>query len=334
MDKVQVLAPAGNLTSLKAAVDNGADEVYVGFSDSTNARNYEGLNFTDEDMQEGINYAHKKGAKVFVAINTNPQQDHFDEWKGSVDKGLKMGADALIVADIALLKYTRDTYPDAEIHLSVQASSSNYESVNFFAKKFGVKRVVMPRVITIADIAKINDKTDVEIEAFALGGNCINMEGRCALTSFVTGSSPNTEGACSPSRFVDFSNDASGTLTISLNDTVLNKIPKDEPAPYPTSCKGRFVMPDGSLSYAMEDPESLNVLSILPDMIKAGVKCLKIEGRQRTKTYVAAMTKVLRRAVDSYYENPEGYEVKQEWLNDVLFAFEGTNQTTGCYIEQ
>lgn len=334
MNRAQVLAPAGNLSSLKAAVDNGADEVYIGFNDSTNARNYEGLNFTDEDFEDGISYAHKKGVKVFVAINTNPQEDHFNEWKSAVDKALKMKADALIVADIALLKYTRDTYPDAEIHLSVQASSSNYESVNFFAKKFGVKRVVMPRVITVNDIEKIHNNSDVEIEAFALGGNCINMEGRCALTSFVTGSSPNTEGACSPSRFVNFENDSAGNLTISLNGTILNKLPKDEPAPYPTTCKGRFIMPDGSESYAMEDPESLNVLSILPEMIKAGVICFKIEGRQRTKSYVASMTRVMRKAIDSYYENPDSYVVKQEWLNDTVMAFEGTTQTSGCYVDQ
>jgi putative protease len=216
----------------------------------------------------------------------------------------------------------------------VQASSSNYESINFYAKNFNVKRVVLPRVLTIDDIRALKANTDVELELFALGGLCINIEGRCYLSSFVTGASTNTEGVCSPSRFVQFSNDDDGSLSISLNDVKLNRLEEGESAPYPTCCKARYKLPDGTIAYAFESPESLNVLEILPELIESGISALKIEGRQRTKSYVASMTGLLREAIDSYNQSPGSYSVKEKWMERVLSSFEGSSQTTGCYEEK
>ena len=211
----------------------------------------------------------------------------------------------MILANMGILDYARNAYPDINIHLSVQASSSNYESINFYNSHFGVKRVVLPRVLTIEDIKALKANTDVELEVFALGGLCINIEGRCYLSSFITGASTNTEGVCSPSRFVRFSNDDDGGLNISLNDVTLNRLEAHESAPYPTCCKARYKLPDGKVAYALESPESLNVLEILPELIESGVSALKIEGRQRTKSYVASMTGLLREAIESYREDPK-----------------------------
>jgi putative protease len=331
MNKVEVLAPAGNLASLKAAVESGADAVYLGFKDTTNARNYEGLNFTREDLEEGIRCLREKDRKFFVTINTFPQRDTLACWQRSVDTAVELGADALLLGNPGVLKYAREKHPDAEIHLSVQASSSNYESINFYKRHFAIKRAVLPRVLTVEEIKQLHEKTDVELEVFVLGGLCINIEGRCYLSSFITGASTNTEGACSPSRFVRFENNDRGTLRITLGGLLLNELGEGEYSPYPTSCKGRYVGPEGNTIYAMEEPESLNAIDILPELISAGVVSLKIEGRQRTKSYVASMTKVVREAVDSYCSNPASYKVKPEWKAKALSTFEGTSQTHGCY---
>jgi putative protease len=331
MQGIDIIAPAGNLASLKAAIESGADVVYAGFNDSTNARNFEGLNFTPADFEEGVEYVHKRGKKIYVAINTFAQMDNIDLWHGAVDRAASLGVDAVILANMGLLDYASSSYPDLNLHLSVQASSSNFASINFYRDEFGIKRVVLPRVLTIEEIKRLSVQTDVELEVFALGGLCINIEGRCYLSSFVTGASTNTEGVCSPSRFVQFSNDDEGRLAISLNDVTLNRLDHDESAPYPTCCKARYKLPDGTTAYALESPESLNVLEILPGLIDAGVSAFKIEGRQRTKSYVAAMTGLLREALDSYEENPKAYRVKEEWQAKTISNFEGSSQTVGCY---
>ena len=192
--------------------------------------------------------------------------------------------------------------------------------------------MVLPRVLTFNEIKDLKSRTDVEIEVFALGGLCINIEGRCYLSSFVTGASTNTEGVCSPSRFVRFEGTEDGGMTISLNNVLLNRLSRGESSPYPTCCKGRYILPDGRAFYAMEEPESLNVLKILPELIGSGVSALKIEGRQRTKTYVAAMTKVLKEALQSYYRDPSSYTVRPEWSEKTVATFEGAKETVGPYV--
>ncbi len=332
--KPEVVAPAGNISSLKAAVDAGADAVYLGFNDATNARNFEGLNFTPRELEQGIEYVRRKRKKFYVALNTFPQAEDYTRWYDAVDRAVSLGADAVIIANLGVLRYARDRHPGANLHLSTQASSSNYESINFYNRHFGIKRVVLPRVLTVAEMKELIQHTDVEVEVFALGGLCINIEGRCYLSSFVTGASTNTEGACSPSRFVDFSHEPDGGMSIRLNDVLLNRLSKDESSPYPTCCKGRYEMPDGTTFYAFEEPESLNVLPIIPELIDAGVAALKIEGRQRTKSYVSTMTGVLREAVDACFADPNGYGVRSEWSKKTIATFEGTRETLGSYLKK
>jgi len=329
--KAEIVAPAGNLASLKAAIESGADVVYTGLSGSTNARNFEGLNFTDQELRQGIRFAREKGKKVYIAVNTFAQGSSMPVWKDAVDRAVALKADAVILAELGLLDYARRKYPDINIHLSVQASASNYESINFYKRRFAIRRVVLPRVHTIEEIRAIKAKTDVELEVFLLGGLCINIEGRCFLSSYVTGASTNSEGACSPSRFVRFNNTPDGRMTITLNNVLLNDLSKDESSPYPTCCKGRYIMPDGKKFYAIEDPESLNALPVLPELLDAGVAALKIEGRQRTKAYAAEVTRVVREAVDAYYLSGSGFAIKDAWIGRTNAMFEGSGHTVNCY---
>lgn len=331
MNKVEVLAPAGNLPSLKAAVDNGADAVYFGFRNATNARNFEGLNFNEAEAATGIAYAHKKGVKTNIVLNTYPQGDHPEIWYQTVDMAARLGADAIILANIALLDYCHQRYPDLPIHLSVQASASNDEAIRFYQRHFNIARVILPRVLTLEEIRHLKAKTNVELEIFAFGGLCVMAEGRCFLSSYVTGVSPNIEGVCSPARSVRFENHGE-KLQTRLGDVLIAEYEKGEDAAYPTICKGRFEA-NQQVYHVMEEPSSLNILSMLPEVIQSGVVSLKIEGRQRTKSYVGTVTKVLRQAVDAYYENPETFRPKGKWTRTLDATSEGATHTLGTYQE-
>lgn len=332
MKKVEVLAPAGNLPSLKAAVDHGADAVYFGFRNATNARNFEGLNFSESEAAAGIAYAHKKGVKANIVLNTYPQAESSDIWYQTVDMAARLRADAIILANIALLDYCHTRYPALPIHLSVQASASNAEAINFYQRHFNCVRVILPRVLTVQEISQLRAKTTVELEVFAFGGLCVMAEGRCFLSSYATGVSPNIEGVCSPARAVRFENRGE-TLQTRLGGVLIAEYAKGEEAAYPTICKGRFVA-NGQVSHVMEEPGSLNILEMLAEVIEAGVTSLKIEGRQRTKSYVATVTQVLRQAVDAYYANPHSFRPTGKWIRVLNATSEGTTHTLGTYQEE
>ncbi|MEO5365201.1 MAG: U32 family peptidase [Magnetococcus sp. WYHC-3] len=331
MNKVEVLAPAGNLPSLKAAVENGADAVYFGFRDATNARNFEGLNFDMAEAREGIDFAHRQGVRAHVVLNTFPRAENLALGYQGIKAAAELGADAVILANIALLEYAASTYPRLPIHLSVQASASNYEAINFYRRHFAIARVILPRVLTVAEIRQLKARTDVELEVFAFGGLCVMAEGRCALSSYVTGSSPNMEGVCSPARAVRFEN-RDDRLQTRLGGVLIAEYGPGEDAAYPTICKGRFEA-NQQVYHVMEEPGSLNILEMLPDVIDAGIASLKIEGRQRTKSYVGTVTRVIRQAVDAYYDNPERFRARGSWIKSLNATSEGVTYTLGNYQE-
>lgn len=292
----ELVCPAGSLPSLKAAVDNGADCVYFGLKNDTNARNFAGLNFDEKTAAEGIRYARAKGVKTLLAINTFAQQADTARWQRAVDEAADLGVDAVILADFGLLDYASRRHPDLRLHLSVQGSASNYEAVNMAQQLFGVQRAVLPRVLTLAQVEQVIANTDVEIEVFGFGSLCVMVEGRCLLSSYATGQSPNTHGVCSPARFVRWEEGAQG-MDARLNGILIDRYAPDEPSGYPTLCKGRFEV-EGSTGYALEEPTSLNVLPLLPEILRIGVAAIKVEGRQRSPAYVAQVTRVLRQALD------------------------------------
>lgn len=296
-ERLELVCPAGTLGAFHAAVDAGADVVYAGFRDETNARNFPGLNFSRSEMAKAIAYAHNRGVKVYIAVNTFPKAGTPAPWLRAVDDAAGMAADALILADIGLLDYAARRHPHVRRHLSVQASASNPSAIRFYHEAFGVQRVVLPRVLTLAEIAALTAQVPVETEVFAYGGMCVMAEGRCMLSAYATGRSPNMDGVCSPASHVRYE-ERDGYLTSRVGRFTINRFDADEPAGYPTLCKGRFAA-NGGISYLFEEPVSLNATKMLPELMATGVKALKIEGRQRGRGYVAQVVAAFREAVDA-----------------------------------
>ncbi|MCU7839719.1 MAG: U32 family peptidase [Candidatus Thiodiazotropha sp. (ex Troendleina suluensis)] len=326
---MELVCPAGNLPSLKAAVDNGADAVYFGLRNDTNARHFPGLNFNEKRAREGIAYAKARGKRVFMAINTYPRPEGWERWRQAVDSAASLAVDALICADIGVLDYASQHWPDLNLHLSVQASSTNYEALAFYHEAFAIKRAVLPRVLSLSQVQHVVDHSPVEIEIFGFGSLCVMVEGRCILSSYVTGESPNTHGACSPAQFVEYRETPEG-LESRLSGLLTDRYGNNEQAGYPTICKGRFAVGE-NIFYAIEEPTSLNTLALLPDLLRAGVKAIKIEGRQRTPAYVGQITKVWRAAIDSCLRDPDKFIATPLWNNVLDQVSEGASTTLGPY---
>ncbi len=323
MAKLELVCPAGTPAALRAAIDSGADTVYLGFRDATNARNFPGLNFNREELAQGLDYAHSRDAKVLLAVNTFPKAGEPEPWHRAIDDAARLGVDAIIVADIGLADYAARNHPGLRRHLSVQAAASSAQAINFYAREFGIKRVVLPRVLTVPEITTLLQRISVETEVFVFGGLCVMAEGRCSLSSYVTGKSPNMRGVCSPASHVRYEETGS-TLVSKLGDFTINRFSMGEPAGYPTLCKGRFKVL-GKTSYLFEEPKSLNIAAMLPDLAAAGVTALKIEGRQRGKAYVAQVVRSFRRALDAL---DDGREVDMSALATIA---EGGQSTAGAY---
>jgi putative protease len=326
---MELVCPAGNLPSLKTAVDNGADAVYIGFRDDTNARHFAGLNFNDERAAEGIRYAHAHGARVFVAINTYPQPAGWRRWQAAVDKAAALGIDALILADIGVMDYACREWPDLRLHLSVQGSATNAAAIRFYHEHFNIRRAVLPRVLSLNQVRQVAADSPVPLEVFGFGSLCVMVEGRCLLSSYVTGRSPNTFGACSPANAVQWQETDAG-LETRLNGVLIDRYDKDEPAGYPTLCKGRF-RSNGNTYYAIEEPTSLNTLALLPELQAIGIEAIKIEGRQRSPAYVARVAQVWRAALDACRQDPERYQPQSDWLTELARVAEGCQTTLGAY---
>ncbi len=326
---MDLVCPAGSLPALKTAVDNGADAVYIGFRDDTNARNFAGLNFDALSAREGIRYAHSRKRQVFVALNTFPQVAGWKRAEQAVNRAAALEVDAVIVADAGLMQYAAATHPQLRLHLSVQGSATNYEAINFYHQHFHIKRAVLPRVLSLAQVKQVIAGTPVEIEVFGFGSLCVMVEGRCVLSSYATGESPNTVGACSPAKAVRWQQTATG-LESRLNGILIDRYAADENAAYPTLCKGRFAV-EGETYYAIEEPASLNTLELVPQLLAAGIAAIKIEGRQRSPAYVAQVTRTWREAIDACRANPARYSVRPAWNDALRKVSEGQQQTLGAY---
>ncbi len=329
---MELLCPAGNLAALKTAIDHGADAVYIGFKDDTNARHFAGLNFSGKKLDQAVQYVRDKGKHLHVALNTFAHPDGFDRWTQAVDRAADIGVNALIIADIALLDYASQRYPELELHLSVQASATSAASIQFYKDNFNIQRAVLPRVLSMPQVRQLSKETEVDLEVFAFGSLCIMSEGRCYLSSYLTGESPNTVGACSPAKFVRWQETPQGMET-RLNNVLIDRYQAHEHAGYPTLCKGRF---DGKISgyHALEAPTSLNTLDILPELFAANIASVKIEGRQRSQAYVAQVTQTWRSAIDRYLADPENYTVDPQWQRTLSQLSEGSQTTLGAYHRQ
>jgi putative protease len=320
---MELICPAGTPAALRVAVEAGADAVYCGFRDETNARNFPGLNFNRDELRTAIRFAHQRGVKVLVAINTFPRAGALSLWHEAVRDAVEAEADALILADIGLLDYASRHYPKQRLHVSVQAAAANPDAIRFYTEMFGVRRVVLPRVLTVQEIAAITKETVCETEVFVFGGLCVMAEGRCSLSSYATGKSPNMQGVCSPASHVKYEA-RNGRIVSRLGDFTINAFEKDEPAGYPTLCKGRFATEHGA-GYIFEEPVSLDAAVILPALRDAGVTALKIEGRQRSRAYIEGVVRSFRAALEAL---DAGMPVETATLARMA---EGQTRTVGAY---
>lgn len=326
---MELVCPAGSLPALKAAVDSGADAVYIGFKDDTNARHFSGLNFNDKKAKRALEYVRDKGVKLFVAINTYPQPEGFKRWKIAVDNAADLGADAVIMADMGVLDYACNKHPELPLHLSVQASATNAETLSFYQRNFNIRRAVLPRVLSLKQVQQLSQKSPIELEVFGFGSLCIMAEGRCHLSSYVTSESPNMNGVCSPASAVSWQ-ETDGILESRLNGVVIDRHNKGENVGYPTLCKGRFKV-EGNTFHALEEPTSLNTLALLPDLAKANIKAIKLEGRQRSPAYIEQIVSTWRAALDSLHQQPNSFSVKAQWNQELSKHSEGLQTTLGAY---
>ncbi|MBE1236108.1 U32 family peptidase [Phaeovibrio sulfidiphilus] len=319
---MELVCPAGTPAALQTAIDAGAHTIYFGFRNRTNARNFPGLNFNEEEAARAVETCRKHGVKPLIAINTYADAEDDAIWKRAVDCAADLKAGGIIACDIGLVSYAAKTHPDLPLHLSVQASASNPEAVKFYHEAYGVRRVVLPRVMSVPEIAELTAAvTPVETEVFVFGGLCVMAEGRCSLSSYATGLSPNKDGVCSPASHVRYEQDGDVMVSL-LGDFTINRFDAGETAGYPTLCKGRFSS-DARTGHLFEDPMSLDATTILGDLRKAGVKAVKVEGRQRGKAYVAQVVRSLRDAIDGKTDASRS--------SGTTHLMEGLGHTEGAY---
>ncbi|HER7804368.1 TPA: U32 family peptidase [Streptococcus pyogenes] len=299
----EVLSPAGTLEKLKVVIDYGADAVFVG-GQAYGLRSRAG-NFSMEELQEGIDYAHARGAKVYVAANMVTHEGNeigAGEWFRQLRD---MGLDAVIVSDPALIVICSTEAPGLEIHLSTQASSTNYETFEFW-KAMGLTRVVLAREVNMAELAEIRKRTDVEIEAFVHGAMCISYSGRCVLSNHMSHRDANRGGCSQSCRWkYDLYDMPFGGERRSLK----GEIPED---------------------YSMSSVD-MCMIDHIPDLIENGVDSLKIEGRMKSIHYVSTVTNCYKAAVDAYMESPEAFYAIKEELIDELWKVAQRELATGFY---
>ncbi|NQF64060.1 U32 family peptidase [Streptococcus suis] len=303
LKRPEVLSPAGTLEKLKVAIDYGADAVFVG-GQAYGLRSRAG-NFTMDEMREGIEYAYARGAKVYVAANMVTHEGN-EEGAGAWFRELRdMGLDAVIVSDPALIVICATEAPGLEIHLSTQASSTNYETFEFW-KELGLTRVVLAREVTMDEVAEIRKRTDVEIEAFVHGAMCISYSGRCVLSNHMSKRDAN-RGGCSQSCRWKYN---------------LYDLPFGEER---RSIKGEI--PEEFSMSAVD----MCMIDHIPDMIENGVDSLKIEGRMKSVHYVSTVTNCYKAAVDAYLESPEKFEAIKQDLIDEMWKVAQRELATGFY---
>ena len=294
MKRPELLAPAGTLEKLKTAIHYGADAVYIG-GDAYGLRSRAG-NFSFEEMAEGVAFAHERGAKVYVAANMVTHENN-EIGAGEFFRTIRdIGIDAIIVSDPALMQIAAMDAPGLEIHLSTQQSAVNYETLNFW-QEAGLTRCVLGREVSMAEVAEIRQNTTVEIEAFIHGAMCIAYSGRCVLSNHMSNRDAN-RGGCSQScrwKYGLFDLPTAG------NRELVGKGEEDEDI-------------DEAFSMSAVD---LSMIEHIPDIVENGIDSLKIEGRMKSIHYVSTVVNVYRKAIDSYLEDPENYELQKDWVDEL-----------------
>lgn len=303
MPKPELLAPAGNLEKLKIAIAYGADAVYLG-GEQYSLRAGAG-NFSLAEMAEAVGYAHQKGKKVYVTANIFAHNRDLAGLAKYLEQLAELKVDGVLISDPGVLAIAQKLDLGIELHLSTQANTTNWASVGFW-ESLGVKRVVLARELSLAEIREIRAKTQVELEAFVHGAMCMSYSGRCLLSSYLTGRSAN-RGACThPCRW-------RYQLVELTRPGEYMPVEEDERGSYLLSSK------------------DLNMIHHIPELAEGGINSWKIEGRMKSIHYVATVVKAYREAIDSYWQNPADYEFQPRW-DDELGKVSDRGFTTGFYF--
>ena len=307
MNKPELLAPAGDLEKLKMAIVYGADAVYLGGEEFGLRK--ASKNFTLEDIEEGIRFAHKRNKKVYVTLNIIPHNEDLiglDEYISELEK---IGVDGVIVADPGVFSVIRRVAPNMPIHLSTQASATNYETIRFWYD-LGIRRIVVARELSLDEIKEIKKKLpkDLEIEAFVHGAMCISYSGRCLLSNYMAGRDANRGECAHPCRW--------------KYNLVEEKRP-GEYFPIYENEKGTFIF----------NSKDLCMIKYIPELIEAGICSFKIEGRVKSQYYVATVIRAYRKAIDEFFRFKKNYVYKEEWLEEIKKA-SYRDFTTGFYFKK
>ncbi len=326
---MELVVPAGSRGALQSAIEAGADVVYLGLRDETNARHFPGLNFSAGELPATVERAHRKGCKVYLAINTYSRAGEWKRWEAAVEAAAESRVDALIAADLAVLEYASRAHPELRLHLSVQASATNWRALRFYRDHFGIQRAVLPRVLSLAQVERLAEREVVPLEVFGFGGLCIMAEGRCLFSSYACGRSPNNFGACSPAEAVEWRQDGQ-VMETRVGGVLVDRFGEVDAAGYPTLCKGRYQV-GGKRVHAFEEPVSLNSLELLPRLAGIGIHAIKLEGRQRSPAYVSRMTRIWRAAIDAVKADPDAFSVLDRWKEGLADLAEGQQTVLGAY---
>ncbi|MGY3715436.1 peptidase U32 family protein [Sutcliffiella cohnii] len=286
--KPELLAPAGNLEKLKIAVRYGADAVFIGGQEYGLRSNAD--NFTFEEMAEGVQFASKYGAKIYVTTNIFAHNENIDGLEDYLRGIEKAGVHGIIVADPLIIETCRRVAPSIEVHLSTQQSLSNWKAVQFW-KEEGLERVVLARETSAEEIREMKEKVDIEIETFIHGAMCIAYSGRCVLSNHMTARDSNRGGCCQSCRW-DYD-------LYTIDNGTENPLYTEEDAPFAMS------------------PKDLKLIESIPKMIELGIDSLKIEGRMKSIHYIATVVSVYRKVIDAYCADPENFVIQQEWLKEL-----------------
>ncbi|MFA5576447.1 MAG: U32 family peptidase [Tissierellaceae bacterium] len=305
MDKIELLAPAGDLEKLKMAINYGADAVYLG-GEGFGLRKAS-KNFSIEEIEEGINYAHERGKRVYITLNIIPHDRDMEGLEDYVKQLYEIKADAVIVADPGMFAVVSRTVPDLDIHISTQASVTNYETMMFWYQ-LGVRRIVPARELSFAELEDLRSKlpADMEIETFVHGAMCISYSGRCLISNYMTGRDANLGDCAQPCRY-------KYALVEEKRPGQYFPIFEDE--------GGTFLM----------NSKDLCMIEHIPELIKTGIKSFKIEGRVKSSYYVATVIRSYRMAIDQYYKDPENYVFDEKYLDEIK-KVSHRDFTTGFYF--
>lgn len=302
----ELLVPAGSLEALQTAVLYGADAVYIGgLQYGLRAR---AKNFSPEQMKEGIRFAHEHGVRVHVTVNIIAHNDQFIGLRDHLLMLQELGADALIIADAGILDAAREYVPNMELHLSTQASATNYRMMNFWHRN-GVQRIVAARELSLEELKQTRELLDpgMELEVFVHGAMCMSISGRCLLSNYLAGKDAN-QGACvHPCRWK------------------YRLVEESRPGEYMP------VMEDEEGSYIFNSKD-LCMIEYIPQLIEAGIDSFKIEGRMKTPLYVAMVAKAYREAIDDYCRDPALYESKKSYYKSLLSMVSHRGYSTGFYF--